>query len=244
MVLNSAGALTLVKLNSGARSKTGPLNLETRSKGASSQYHGELSSPARLPMPPVNEPRRGEDCIGPRLAGRPATLRPFVDTVTLSLHPPVGQADGKGVAKDRRVSRGYPSRTTPHMARGMVTRKSSSCAFQLGQPGYFTAKAPPAFDPMENPRHGWSSRYSRGCSGDAAAKAPRVVSRGPNPAQEGISDDNGPHRNSSPPPSSSRVSDKGPGLEYDARSYNLPHRPAIGHRREDSPEPSRSLTPT
>lgn len=160
-VLNSAGALTLVKLNSGARSKTGLLNLETRSKGTISQYHGELSSPARLPM---------------------------------------------------------------------VTRRSSSCVFQLGQPGYFTAKAPPAFDSMENPRHGWSSRYSRGRSGDAAAKAPRVVSRGLDPAQEGISDDNGPHRNSSSPPSSSRVWDKGPGLEDDARSYNLPHRPAIGHR--------------
>lgn len=94
---------------------------------------------------------------------------------------------------------------------------------------------------MENPRHGWSSRYNRGRSGDAAAKAPRVVSQGPNPALEGISEDNGPHRSSSPLPSSSPVLNKG--LEDDTRSYNLPHRPAIGHRREDNPEPSASLKP-
>lgn len=94
---------------------------------------------------------------------------------------------------------------------------------------------------MENPRHGWSSRYNRSRSGDAAAKAPRVVSQGPNPALEGISEDNGPHRSSSPLPSSSPVLNKG--LEDDTRSYNLPHRPAIGHRREDNPEPSASIKP-
>lgn len=82
--------------------------------------------PCRQPTSPdAEKTASGQDLLdGPQLCVHSLTLSPSPCT-------PRGASRRQRVAKDRRVSRGYPSRTTPHMARGMVTRRSSSCCSQI-----------------------------------------------------------------------------------------------------------------